>query len=125
MSRPAKPPSCPLCHTVLGVNEPVYSTVTTETYKVRKWVGGMNIIETGETGTRRLRWYACEACARKEHPDYFPTAESLKLPRDKLSANPEDWDAYWKYKRALEGYREHRRCVRCNRPIREKGDSLS
>jgi hypothetical protein len=120
MSRPAKPTACPLCHTVFGREEPVYSIVTTEIYQIRKWTGS-DVIETGKTGTRYLGWYACEACARKEQPDFFPTAESLKPLLDKAAVNPHDWMAHWEYERAAEkSYLEHRQCAWCNRPIYEK-----
>ena len=99
MSRPAKPTACPLCHSVLKQDEPVYHTVTTQSFKVRRWAGGDNFIETGETGERWLHWYACEACARREHPERF---------RD-----PNEWTAYL----------EHRRCVHCDRPIFERNAS--
>ena len=122
MSRPAKPTTCPVCHTVLGQNKPVYHTVTTELYKVRKWIGS-GFVETGETGNCYRHWYTCEACARKAHPDFFPTAESLKPLLDKVTANPDDWEASWHYKNAKQlHYLEHRQCVWCNRPIWEKND---
>jgi hypothetical protein len=126
---------------VLASGQPVYSTITKEKAPRSSWRWSLT------------RWYACEACARKEHPEYFPTAESLQLLLDKLTTTtPSDWEAVqhpylhqerfpseesfhsflirmqasgdgfaWnQYDSARErGYREHRRCARCQRPIME------
>jgi hypothetical protein len=120
MSRPAKPTTCPLCHAVLGTKQPVYSTRTKETYQVKCWTT-VGPVDTGKTDVRYLDWYACESCARKEHPGFFPTAESLKPLLDKMTANPDDWEASWNYKEAKERcYLEHRRCIWCKRSIYEK-----
>jgi hypothetical protein len=119
MSRPPKPTACPLCRTVLRQSEPVYKTVTTETYQVQRWTTA-GPVNTGKTDVRYLGWYACEACARKEHPERFPTAESLQPLLDKHTANPDDWMASWQYRDAKElCYLEHRQCAWCHRPIWE------
>ena len=124
MSRPAKATVCPLCHVTLSHEQPVYHTVTKELYKVREWTAA-GPIETGETGERYPHWYACEACAREKHPQFFRTVESLKPLEDKLAANPDDLDARYEYLNAKECcYLEHRRCAWCNRPIWEKNGFL-
>ena len=120
MSRPAKPTTCPLCHAELRTEQPVYHTRTKEIFQVKCWTR-VGPVDTGKTDVRYLDWYTCESCARKEHPGFFPTAESLKPLLDKMTANPDDWEASWNYKEAKERcYLEHRRCVWCNRPIMEK-----
>src|SRR6516165_844731 len=101
MSRPAKPTTCPLCHAELRTEQPVYHTRTKEIFQVKCWTR-VGPVDTGKTDVRYLDWYTCKSCARKEHPEFFPTVESLKPLLDKMTANPDDWEASWNYKEAKE-----------------------